>query len=303
MQRPPGVYEPVRPPRYQRRRLRELEYHLTRWGPDSGAPIVFLHGFLDVGETFQFVVDRFRRDWPVLAPDWRGFGRSEATRRPYWFPDYLADLDALLDAETAAPVTLIGHSMGGNVAGLYAGIRPERVAALITMEGIGLSRTTPDGAPERYRSWLDELKTPQRFSEYASIEEFAGRYVRNNPRVPPERAAFVASRWTKPLPAGGIGITADPAHRLVNPVLYRREEAEACWARIEAPVLLIQGERSPFPARLGADARQDRLGRLFKRLEIATIGDAGHMMHHEQPEAVAQVIEAFLEHREAGHPG
>jgi pimeloyl-ACP methyl ester carboxylesterase len=298
MQRPPGVYEPVRPARYERRRLRDLDYHLTRWGPESRAPLVFLHGFLDVGETFQFVVDRFERDRPVLAPDWRGFGRSEATQRPYWFPDYLADLDALLDAETDAPVTLIGHSMGGNVAGLYAGIRPDRVAALITMEGIGLTRTTPEAAPERYRSWLDELKNPQRFSEYASVDEFAGRYVRNNPQVPPERAAFVASRWTRPLPGGGIGIGADPAHKLVNPVLYRREEAEACWSRIAAPVLLIQGDRSPFPARLGADASHDRLGQLFKRLQIARIGDAGHMMHHEQPEAVARVIEAFLERRD-----
>ena len=300
MQRPPGVYEPVRPPRYERRRLRDLDYHLTRWGPESRAPIVFLHGFLDVGETFQFVVDCFERDWPVLAPDWRGFGRSEPTHRPYWFPDYLADLEALLDAETTPPVTLIGHSMGGNVAGLYAGIRPERVAAVITLEGIGLSPTTPDAAPARFRSWLDELKTPQRFSEYASIEEFAARYVRNNPSVPPERAAFVASRWTRPLASGGVTISADPAHRLVNPVLYRREEAEACWARIQAPVLIIQGERSPFPARLGADASQDRLKQLFPRLEIAGIADAGHMMHHEQPQAVARVIEAFLARHSSG---
>jgi len=289
------VYEPVRPPRYERRRLRDLDHHLTRWGPASGSPLVYLHGFLDVGETFQFVVDQFARDWPILAPDWRGFGRSDSTGRPYWFPDYLADLDALLDSENCERATLIGHSMGGNVAGLYAGIRPERVAALITLEGIGLSRTTPGDAPGRYRSWLDELKTPPRFSDYRSVEEFAQRFQRNNPRVPADRATFVAARWTRPVSGGGVGISADPSHRLVNPVLYRREEAEACWSRIEAPTLLVLGEHSPFPARLGADASEAQLRRVIRSLDIATIAGAGHMMHHEQPEAVAGVIEVFLE--------
>jgi pimeloyl-ACP methyl ester carboxylesterase len=289
------VYERVRPPRYERRRLRDLECHLTRWGPASGTPLVYLHGFLDVGETFQFVVDCLAGDWPILAPDWRGFGRSDCTGRPYWFPDYLADLDALLDSENCGPVTLIGHSMGGNVAGLYAGIRPERVAAFITLEGIGLTRTTPADAPGRYRSWLEELKTPPQFSDYRSAAEFAQRFQRNNPRVPPDRAAFVATRWTKPLPGGGVAISADPFHRLVNPVLYRREEAEACWARIEAPTLLVIGQHSPFPARLGPDAGEEQLRQSIRSLEIVSIARAGHMMHHEQPEAVAHVIEAFLD--------
>ena len=117
--------------------------------------LFMLHGWMDVSASFQFTVDAFARDWHVLAPDWRGFGLSQRAPGGYWFPDYIADLDALLEACTPdAAVPVVGHSMGGNVAGLYAGIRPERVSKLVLAEGFGLPRTVPAQAPGRYRSGL-----------------------------------------------------------------------------------------------------------------------------------------------------
>jgi pimeloyl-ACP methyl ester carboxylesterase len=256
---------------------------------------VLLHGYLDSGATFQFLVDAFQDARAVVAPDWRGFGRSEWVGGPYWFPDYLADLEALLDeVSPGAPATLVGHSMGGNIAALYGGIRPERVGRIVNLEGFGLPRTQPDAAADRYRRWLDALKEPQGFQRYPSLEQFAAVLARRNPRLGTERAAFIAASWARPLADGGYTVSADPAHKLVNPVLYRREEAEACWRRCVAPMLLVLGGRSEFRAHLGADGTDEYLRGLYPNVTIATIPAAGHMLHHEEPEAVAALIEDFL---------
>jgi pimeloyl-ACP methyl ester carboxylesterase len=288
-------YRPRRTPRHATLRLRGLECHLTLWGPGDAPPLVFLHGYLDTSETFQFLVDAFQDERAIVAPDWRGFGRSEWAGGPYWFPDYLADLETLLDElSPGVPATFVGHSMGGNIAALYGGIRPERVARIVNLEGFGLARTQPDAAADRYRRWLDELKEAQEFARYPTLEQFAAMLARRNPRLGAERAAFIAASWARPLADGGYTVSADPAHKLVNPVLYRREEAEACWRRCVAPMLLVRGGRSEFRDYLGADGTDEYLRGLYPNLTIATIAAAGHMLHHEEPEAVAALIETFL---------
>ena len=288
-------YRPRRIPRHSSLRLRGLDVHVTRWGPSDATPLVFLHGFLDTSDTFQFLVDAFARDYPIAAPDWRGFGRSDWSHGGYWFPDYLADLDALLDAVSPhAPATIVGHSMGGSVAALYGGTRPERVARVVNLEGFGLPRAQADEAPARYRRWLDELKSEPAFGSYASLEQFAAVLRKKNPRLSAERADYIAGSWARPLADGGYTVSADPAHRLVNPVLYRREEAEACWRRCVAPVLLVRGAASHARSHLGTDGTDEYFRGLYPNLTIASVHDAGHMLHHEQPAAVAALIEPFL---------
>jgi pimeloyl-ACP methyl ester carboxylesterase len=285
-----------RTPRHETVDVRGVRHHVTRWGPDSPTPLVFLHGWADTSDTFQFVVDALAHDHPIVAPDWRGFGRSAWNGATYWFPDYFADLEALLDRYVpGGPATLVGHSMGGNVAGLYGGIRPERVARLVNLEGFGLPRAQSDDAPERYAKWLDQLREPPQFGTFPSIEQFARVLARRNPRLPPDRALFVARTWATALPDGRCAVGADPAHKLVNPVLYRREEAEACWRRCVAPTLLVLGGRSEYRPGLGADGSDEYFRGLYPNLRIETLPEAGHMMHHEEPEALAALIEAFLD--------
>jgi pimeloyl-ACP methyl ester carboxylesterase len=294
-------YQPRRAPRSEELTLRGLAHRVLRWGPPDARPLVFLHGWADAAATFQFLVDAFAAERPIAALDWRGFGDSAWSHEPYWFPDYLADLEALLDALSPdAPATLLGHSMGGNVAALYAGIRPERVRAVINLEGFGLKRTEPGDAPARYRRWLDELKAPTGFGRYASREEFAKVLARRNPRLSAERAAFVAASWTREAADGRFENRADPAHRLVNPVLYRREEAEACWRRATAPMLMVFGALSEFRAALGPDASDDYFRAIHPNATLATIATAGHMLHHEEPEAIAALIERWLSQQQAG---
>ena len=298
-------YEARRPARSLRVPVRGLDYHVLAWGDPARAtperpPLVMVHGWMDVGASFQFVVDALAAGRPVLAPDWRGFGLTTGPAADsYWFADYLGDLDALLDALCPGQaVDLAGHSMGGNVAMLYAGVRPARIRRLVNLEGFGMPGNPPTQAPERYGQWLDELKAPQALKTYGSVDEVAARLRQTNPRLPADRAAWLAARWARPRPDGRWAILGDPAHKRVNPMLYRKEEALACWARIAAPVLWVEGADTEVLARWGARyPRADFEERLsvVPRLQRALVADAGHMLHHDQPAQVARHIEAFLD--------
>jgi len=182
--------------------LRGLRYHLREWGggAHTARTLVMLHGWMDVSASFQFVVDALDRDWRVVAPDWRGFGRSDrAAGDCYWYPDYLADLEFILDDVAGAePALLVGHSMGGNIALMYAGARPQRVRAIANLEGFGLRPTQPEQAPGRYAQWIDQLKQGGSLRDYASQDEVAARLMKNNPRLSAERAAFLAQHWSQP---------------------------------------------------------------------------------------------------------
>src|SRR6266699_343426 len=277
--------------------VRGLRYHCRCWG-DARAPKLFmLHGWMDVSASFQFVVDALRGEWRVIAPDWRGFGLSEwAKGDGYWFPDYFADLEYLIGHfQPEAPVILIGHSMGGNVAAMYAGIRPEFVASLVNLEGFGLTGTRAEKAPERYARWLAELGEKPGFRDYENFEALAERLRSNNSRLSAERASFLARHWGRSKPDGRVELASDPAHKLVNPVLYRVEEAEACWRKVAAPVLWVVGAESKAPEMLklsGADLAARKA--CFRQLSEHVISGAGHMVHHDQPERLAEVIEEFL---------
>lgn len=276
---------------------RGLRHHVRCWGDPDAPPLVMVHGWMDVSASFQFVVDAFARERRVLAPDWRGFGLSD---RPgadsYWFPDYLGDLDALLDALLPdRAVDLVGHSMGGNVSMIYAGTRPERIRRLVNLEGFGMRRTEAAQAPARLREWLDELRTPAAMRDYASREEVADRLVRTNPRLPPDKARWLAGHWSARNAAGRYEILGDPAHKRINPYLYRLDETLAAWRAITAPVLMVVATESEHLKRFGdGGAFEERLSTI-PSVTRGQVERAGHMLHHDQPEHVARLIEEFVD--------
>lgn len=284
------IYLPKVPNVQRKVSLRGVNYCVNEWG-DADAPLlVYLHGWADTGSTFQFVVDALRSEWRVVAPDWRGFGRSSCDCTSYWFPDYLADLHALLDIYSANdPVRLVGHSMGANVASLYAGTMPERVRAYVNVEGFGLADSKPDDAPGRYRAWIEQSNDAPGFSEYADFEALAARIRRRHPAMGAAEAAYVASEWAKEDPDGAVRLRADPRHKLPNPVLYRRAEAVACCRAATAEVLLVVGKSSAF-----LDHFDSAAALMFKDSKSVAIGGGGHMLHFEAPQALADEIEKFL---------
>ena len=296
--------------------IRGLNYHVRIWEKSGDsistlAPLVLLHGWMDVAASYQFMVDAFSQAFAagrtIIAPDWRGFGQTTAigTDRPvdnYWFPDYLADLDFLLDHYVQAqPVDLVGHSMGGNVAMIYAGVRPERIHKLVNLEGFGLPASLPDQAPARYVTWMDELKSLHRgekdLKAYEDVSGVARRLMRTNPRLSTDKANWLACHWAQPDAAGKWHILGNPAHKVTSAMLYRVDETLAIYQGISAPTLAVEASDDSlakwYQGKYSLIQYHERL-KLIGNAKIAVIEDAGHMLHHDQPEQLAKVIEGFL---------
>ena len=289
-------YLVLRSPQLERVEVRGLAFQLYRWPGNNPDPLVMLHGWGDSGATFQFLVDCLSTERTCIAVDLRGFGRSQRPEDGYWFPDYLADLDALLESIAGGDgaVDLLGHSMGGNIAMLYAGIRSQRVRRLVSLEGFGLPRTSADQAPLRYAQWLDQLRRGSRFSIFESYEQLVSVLAARNPRTSPERLEFIARAWGQQRSDGSVELRADPKHKHVNPMLYQREQAEACWRAITAPILMMIGDQSDLARGMRDELDAQRLRAMFRDITLVTVAGAGHMMHHEHPERVAAAIETFL---------
>jgi pimeloyl-ACP methyl ester carboxylesterase len=285
---------------------RGTRLHVCRWGSPDAPTLFMLHGWMDISASFQFVVDALAGDWQVIAPDARGFGLSdwpvaEGKSGHYWFQDYLADLDALLDHYAPAslrgePVNLVGHSMGANVVCLYAGVRPERVRRVVDLEGFGMAAAKAERSPARIAQWLDDLRAPPLLNTYATLDDVAQRLIRTNPRLPMTKARFLAQHWAKLDDTGRYHLLADPAHKMRGPLLYRLDEVMAVWAKVQAKVLHVEALDSPTLATIAANVPVDEFKQRFKAFadwREETVDHAGHMLHHDQPERVAALIEAF----------
>ena len=282
-----------------------MRHHVLTWGDRAAPKLFLLHGWMDVGASFQFLVDALAQSWHVIAPDLRGFGRSEWQPQGYWFHDYVADLEALLDRfAPGEPVNLGGHSLGANIAMHYAGVRPARIRRLAALDGFGIPDDAPDAAARKTVKWLDALAEPQAFRPYADLAAVAARLQKTNPRLPNDKAIFLAAHWADVLPDGRAQLNSDPRHRLPFPTVYRMQEMVHIWGAITAPTLWVAAAESHIarwldPAHNAGDGPVDFTGireRLAHirgaRLEI--VADAGHMLHHDQPAAVARVIEPFF---------
>lgn len=285
--------------------IRQLRYHVRQWGTPSPdmPPLVLVHGWMDVAASFQFVVDALQRNHWVIAPDWRGFGLTEPPATDnFWFPDYLADLDFLLDHYVGdQPVHLVGHSMGGHIATLYAGVRPERVRRLVNLEGFGMPDARPAQAPTRYAQWIDELKGLQRgdmdLKPYDSLEAVAQRLIKTNPRLSTDKAHWLAQHWARVNEQGEWRILGHAGHKVINAQLFRLQEVQAIYQRINAPTLCVVASSDSlgqwWKGKYTLDEFKQRIA-VVAQLRHAVIEDAGHMLHHDQPEALARLIEDFL---------
>lgn len=307
--------------------IRGLLYHVRRWGAATPAarggaphaapaasqpPLVLVHGWMDVAASFQFVVDALEPDFvqgrQIIAPDWRGYGLTDGGGTDnFWFPDYIADLEFLLDHYAAdTPVDLVGHSMGGNVAMLYAGSRPERVRRLVNLEGFGGPPSKPAQAPARYAKWLQQLKQHARgemaLRSYPDLAGVVQRLTKTNPRLARDaagraKADWLARNWARQNAAGQWEILGDPAHKIVNANLLRIDELLEIYKRIRMPLLAVEASDDEmwkfWNGSFTREQYHERL-QLVPQHRIALVHDAGHMLHHDQPEQLAQLLQEFL---------
>lgn len=279
-------------------RMRGLRLHLRRFGP-SDAPILFLlHGWLDASASFSPVIERLlaRTDGrlQVIAPDARGLGYSEWAPGGYWFQDYVADLDAIVEHyASTAPVMLAGHSMGAQVVSLYAGLRPQHVQRLVVMDALSVPDMPPERAPTRITHWLDQQRTPPAHRPYDSFEALALRIRRQHSRLTEAQAGFVARCWAREDAQGRVHLLADPKHRLNGPSLYRAAESEAVWRQVTASTLILYAGDSAFREAIPAAARRRRHD-CFQHHRVFTVPDVGHMLHFEAPRVTADALADFL---------
>ena len=300
------MYQPRKTSRSEFVPIRQLRYHVRVWGEPAAdkVPLLLVHGWMDVAASWQFVVDAFSRDHYVIAPDWRGYGLTQSPAVDnYWFPDYLADLDLLLDHYGGGkPVDLVGHSMGGNVAMLYTGARPERVRRLVNLEGFGMPATRPSQAPGRYAKWIDELKAFGRgemeLKSYDSVDGVARRLMKTNRRLSQDKADWLARHWARQDDDGRWRILGDAAHKITNAQLFRVDEVLELYRRITCPVLMVEaGDDSLgqwWQGRFTLAEFHERL-QAVPDLHKARVEDAGHMLHHDQPHELAALIEEFID--------
>jgi len=275
-------------------RVRGLRYHLRHWGERSKPLLLLGHGLLDASATFDDLVQPLLDHHQVIAPDWRGCGYSQWPEDGYWFADYIADLDAIIDhCGGEAPLTMIGHSMGGQIMSLYAGLKPQRVAKLVLLDSLQIPDMETRLLPQRYRRWLLQVREPQRAKTYASFEVLAERIRIQHPQLSGQRALYVAHGWGTEDGRGRVRLLADPRHRLNMPGLYRVDESMAIWREVRAATLFIDGGASPMRQALGETALNARKA-CFADHRVAVLPGIGHMLHFEAPAATAALISEFL---------
>ncbi len=276
--------------------VRGLRYNIRHWGPADAPTLFFLHGRMDCSPTFQFVVDALQGSWHVIAPDWRGYGESEWLSRPYWFPDYYADLQCLLDYYSPGkPARLVAHSMGANIAGAYAGVQPERVCQLVMLDFLGLKPAIDENSPTLIGAWLKNIRKAPPLGIFQNCEALAGRLMELNPRLSENRAAFLSWSVSRVRSDGLVEMACDPWHRIPSPMVYHADDAMANWKRIEAPVQLLIAEHGLVNQRFGNDVPEfNKRICSFHNLQTATIPDSAHNLQHDQPELVAAALEQFL---------
>lgn len=279
-------------------RVRGLRLHLRVFGPDDAPPLFLLHGWLDNSASFAPLAECLREraggNLRVIVPDHRGFGYSAWAPQGYWFPDYVADFDAIVaHFAPTAPFLLVGHSLGAQVASLYAGLRPQRVHRLALMDGLAVPDMPAHTAPARYGRWLTQLHTPPSHHSYPDFETLAARIRAHQPRLNVAQADFLARCWAAPGADGQLHLLADPAHRMNGPTLYRSAESEAIWHAVTAPTLHLLADESPFREQLGAHECERRHA-CFAQFEDVTLDGVGHLMHVEAAERCADILTDFM---------
>jgi pimeloyl-ACP methyl ester carboxylesterase len=275
-----------------------LPIHCLEWGEPAGEPLVLVHGYLDMAQGWSPFVAALQRElgkplW-IIAPDCRGHGDSGRVGAGgyYYFPDYVLDLDRVVRALGATQFKLIGHSMGGTISFLYTGTFPKRVSRLILIEGIGPPGMKFSDAPLRMEKWITEVHERGRghFREYTSVEAGASQLQQTNPRLNAALALDLARAGMKQNDKGKWVWKFDPLHRTAAPQPFYTEQALEFFRRIECPVLIVEGEASRQTRRTDRQARYDAI-RNHRRV---IIDHAGHMVHQDNPAALAEVIATFL---------
>jgi pimeloyl-ACP methyl ester carboxylesterase len=271
-----------------------LRHHLLEWDGGGRTTVLCLHGFLDLSWGFAPLGPSLAAaGYHVVAPDLRGHGDTDRIGAGgyYHFLDYVHDVADLVEQVARERLALVGHSMGGSIAALHAGVFPDRVDRLALLEGIRVEEQPAEALPRRAAAWIHEVRRARLRGPrpLPSIEACAARIRQFDPLCPPEVALFLAERGTVPAP-GGRAFKHDPVHVTRGPYPFRLEQSRQYWREVRCPVLLVDGERTELPP---PGDMAERVA-CFRNARTAVVPRAGHMMIRHEPEEVARLLLDFL---------
>ena len=274
-----------------------LRLHYVDWGNPTAPPLLLVHGGRDHCRNWDWVASRLRDRWHVIAPDLRGHGDSQwSAEGSYRMDSYIYDLAQLIHQQKLAPVTIIAHSLGGNIAIRYTGLYPDSVRGLVAIEGLGASpklmleraKLTLDA---RLRLWIDEQRDlagrlPRR---YPSIEDAFKRMQDENKHLSPMQARHLTEHGVNQNEDGTFSWKFDnyvrswPAYDMAN------AEVEQLWVRISCPTLLVYGNESG-----ASNPSVDGRAKHFQNATVESIDGAGHWVHHDQFEIFMKLSSEFI---------
>ena len=274
-----------------------LRLHYVDWGNPSAPPLILLHGGRDHCRNWDWVASRLRHEWHIIAPDLRGHGDSQWSTDGYYnMPGYIYDLAQLIHQQQVAPVAIVAHSLGGNIALHYAGIFPQNVKKLVAIEGLGpapkiLAERGQQPIADRMARWVElqrELagRLPRR---YASIEEAFKRMQAANRHLSPEQARHLTQHGVNQNEDGTYSWKFDNYVRVWPPYDLSQTEIQELWARISCPTLLVYGKES-----WASNPAEDGRAKHFKAAEVVLFEKAGHWVHHDQLDAFVDTVRKFL---------
>ena len=272
-----------------------LKLHFLDWGNATSRPVLLIHGMQDHCHNWDWTSEALCDDYHILAPDLRGHGDSDWSKgSSYSNLDYVYDIAQLVEQQELDSVHLVGHSLGGTVASLYAGLFPERVASLVSIEGVGgfwWQEIANMPAQKRIRDWFDATReqagrTPRR---YESLAAAFARMQESNPHLSTERARHLTIHGSNQNEDGTYSWKFDNYTHTGMISNFSYEDMIQIWTLVTCPVLLINATEG-FEHRIGHDGSHA----YFSNHTIETIPDAGHWLHHDQFARCLELISAFL---------
>jgi pimeloyl-ACP methyl ester carboxylesterase len=274
-----------------------LRLHYVDWGNPDAPALLMIHGGRDHCRNWDWIAERLRGRYHIVAPDLRGHGDSEwAVGAGYGELNYVYDIVQLVHQKKMAPVTIIAHSLGGSIALLYAGLYPETIAKVVAIEGLGPSPKMLEqwaGTPveERVRGMFEARRKSAGRSprKYASIEDAVTRMKEENTHLNDAQARHLTLHGALQNEDGTWSWKFDNMVRMGGPGGLSHEDQHRIWSRITAPVLLVRGMES-----WASDPVADGRAKHFQNATLANIEQAGHWSHHDQLDVFMDHMNRFL---------